>query len=104
MQSPLAGIDGVKGDRHAASCRHQHSVAHGAAQSFAVNSNDLEVVSVEMHRMRHRGPVDEGQLNAFALPDFQRDVRPVHRTVEHPDVARRFGDGNRVPAISSTVR
>jgi hypothetical protein len=62
----------VTRDRGASSKRDaHHCVAHRAGEARAVDLNDLKPVSVRVHRMRHRGLVDEHQFDALTSGDRQ---------------------------------
>ena len=72
VQRPIAGIVGVEGDRHAVHRRDEHGVTHGACNPPPPQSHDLEVMAVQMHRVRHHGAVEEGQLDPRARGDLER--------------------------------
>src|SRR5947207_12249882 len=52
------GVIGIKGDDDATPGRDEHSVAHCAGEPVTVDLDDLELVAVQMHRVRHSGLID----------------------------------------------
>ncbi|MNF15041.1 hypothetical protein D3C80_2174760 [compost metagenome] len=67
MQRPFARIDCVEGDRQVAAGRYQHGVAQRAGDPLPVDRDDLETVTVQMHRVRHAAAVGEGDFDPLAL-------------------------------------
>jgi len=48
---------------------HQDGVAHRTGEALAVDLDDLELVTVQVHRMGHPGAVDHDQLHPLARGD-----------------------------------
>jgi hypothetical protein len=59
MNRPGARVIGIKGDDDTPAGRHQDGVAHRARKSLPVDFDNLEFMTVQMHRMRHTGLVHE---------------------------------------------
>jgi hypothetical protein len=76
VEGPKSWIIGVKSDHDAPARWHQYGIAHGAGKALAVDLDDLEFVTVQVHRMRHAGLVDEDQLDPLAIRDRQGEVDP----------------------------
>src|ERR1700733_3808764 len=67
MHVPNARIIRVKRDGNASSWRHKDGVAESAFQRFAADLDHLKRVTVQMHRVRHRGFIDEVQRDSLTL-------------------------------------
>jgi len=99
MKSPLAGIVGVEGDRNATTRRNPDRVTHSAGKTSAIDCNDLEMMTVQVHRVAHGGAVDDLDLDAFALCHAQRFMIAMSRAVKLPEIARPFSDDQSVPPV-----
>src|SRR6516162_1902783 len=87
MEGPGAGIIGVKGDDHSAIWCDQHSVTYCSGKALPVNLDDLKLVTMQVHRVRHPRLVHEDQLDALAFGDRQRrNVWGPRDIVDRPDV------------------
>jgi hypothetical protein len=49
-----ARIIGIEGDYDTSGRRDQNSIAHRTREALTVDLDNLELVTVQMHRMRHR--------------------------------------------------
>jgi len=67
VERPESWIIGVERYDDPAAGRHQHGVAHRPGEAFAIDLNDLKLMPVQVHGMRHRGAVGEDELDPFAL-------------------------------------
>jgi hypothetical protein len=56
VQLPLAGIAGVERDPHALARPDHDRVAQGPHERLIADPKHLEMVAVQVHRMRHPGP------------------------------------------------
>jgi hypothetical protein len=71
MDRPPSRIVRIKGNHHTAARRHKNRVAYCTGEPFAVNLNDLELVPVQVHGMRHLRLVYKDELNALSFsPKF----------------------------------
>ena len=69
MQRPAAGIVGIERDRHGCVRRHEDRIAHGSRERYPVDGGDLEMMTVQVHRMRHHRCVSHRDLDPLAFPD-----------------------------------
>src|SRR6516225_5804320 len=94
-------VVGIKGYHHTPARGDQDGITYCPREALAVDLDDLELVTVQMHRMRHPGPVDHHQLDPFSVGDRQwRDIRGPGDVVERPDVFRHVaGQVYRVNAV-----
>ena len=67
MQKPRAFVIGIEGDRDGNVRGNNDRIAHSAGNPSFADSHDLKVVAVQMHRMHHRGRVDERHFDPLAL-------------------------------------
>src|SRR4051794_29940556 len=89
MKGPGPRIVGIEGNHHAAVRGHQYRIADRTREPHPIDLDDLELVSVQMHRMRHRYPVDYDQLNPFALGQRERwNILIPGDVVNRPNVTR----------------
>ena len=65
VEGPEPGIVRIENDGDGAPRRHQYRVAHGAGKALAVDLDDLELVPVQVHRMRHASAVDHHELDSL---------------------------------------
>ena len=77
MERPTPGIIGVERDPDRSHRRHQNGVAHRPREFASVERSHLEMMTVEVHRMRHHRPVLHFDNDALTLSDDRAvDVWP----------------------------
>jgi hypothetical protein len=87
VEGPGARIIGVEGDGDPATRSDQHRVAYCPGEAPPVNLDDLKLVTVQVHRVRHPGLVYEDQLDALASGDRQwRNLRGPYDIVDRPNI------------------
>jgi hypothetical protein len=87
VECPPAWIISIEGDRHTPVRGDEYRIAHRTREPLVVDRHDLERVPVQVHRMRHRRPVDHDDFDTLALADRERRVLPVRNAVQRPDIA-----------------
>ena len=87
MQEPCAFVVGIEGDRDWCPNWYDESVADCARETASANSDDLEMMAVQMHRMHHRGWVFKRHLDAFALVHIKGCVLTMNLTIDRPAIA-----------------
>src|SRR5882762_9563697 len=55
MQRPDSGIVSIKSDGHLGTWRNKKGIAQGAGYLFTVDFYNLEIVTMQMHRVSHVG-------------------------------------------------
>ena len=66
MQWPDSGIVSIKSDGHLGTWRNKEGIAQGAGYLFAVDFYNLEIVTMQMHRVSHVSRDSEGDSDSFA--------------------------------------
>ena len=106
MERPPSRIIRVESNGHGRFWRNQHGIPHGASESVAVDRDDLERMTMQMHGMRHHGLIDEHKLHPFALGDHEgRDILVPGHIVDGPLVAlHRSRQIDRVRPVRLAIR
>jgi hypothetical protein len=62
-----SGIVSIKSDGHLGTWRNKKGIAQGPGYLFTVDFYNLEIVTMQMHRVSHIGRDSEGNSDSFAL-------------------------------------
>ena len=70
MVQPPSRVIGVERNDHLAHRGDQDGVAHGAVEASAVDADNLEMMAMQVHGMRHHRVVHQFEFNALAANDL----------------------------------
>ena len=88
MQRPDSGIVSIKGDFYLGTWRNKKRIAQGAGYLFAVDFYNLEIVTMQMHRVSHVSRDSEGDSDSFAALYIQRLAIGIGSIIDRPDIGR----------------
>src|SRR5438552_7869294 len=88
MQWPDSGIVSIKSDGHLRTRRNKKGIAQGTRYLFAVDFYNLEIVTMQMHRVSHVSRDSEGDSDSFAALYIQRLAIGIGSFVDRPDIGR----------------
>ena len=88
MQEPGAPVNCIEGNRDGSVRGHDNGVADWAWEAAAANRDDLEVMSMQVHWMHHRGGIHKRDLDPVALASLEWLVLAVDAPVDCPAIAR----------------
>src|SRR5205823_5578261 len=104
MQWPDAGIVSIKSDGHSRTWRNHERITQGTGYLFAVDFYNLEIVTMQMHRVSHVGRDTEGNSDAFVVPDIERLTIGIGSAVDRPNIGRHVSAKRRLQhAIDGVV-
>src|SRR5690625_138424 len=86
MQHPARGFARVECDIDLRHRRHIYSVPEGARDRASVQPDDLEHMSVQMHRVAHHRYVMKGQHDPLAAFRANRTVLAPNGAVDRPNI------------------